>query len=522
MLLAMKPEVPAPEQPWTPISTLLESQGLAILRRDDRYVSLECGDQGGGHGHPDRLHLTLHARGVHWLPDPGTGSYVTRDLFWYRSTRAHNAPLLDGRSQESGKTRCVAFDDRGEWAWIRGEWGGVTRTVVTGPDWLADLVEYEGVSARLELPWHLAGRLEVESAGRWVAAQLDDELVTEVERFEPAGGAAVVVRATMEGGESLKLFLFGTLLRATGPGLPGAPPAPFVLTRTDGPTGWLGAVLDLGSTVADAAVGPGQMVVTTAGGPVRIALTDESAVCSTAAGPVTLGGVRPRPATVRPLLSMRPIRPEASAARLDPPPELDGSLDGFDLSSPIELGDEMYYHRSEEPYPGPEEFSAVAHVNWDESALYLAVAVTKPEVIVRTPEEPPLELDNEPDDIHSDGVQVYWRLPGGEERGVLVRPMADGGIAARSIPGTPDEPLSLTGAATPTESGYRITFAVPVPELGHLARQSRIELDIVVNEMRSDRVRRAGQLVWGGGGGWVYLRGDRHDPERFGLLDLRS
>jgi len=25
----------------------------------------------------------LHADGAYWLPDPGTGSYVAHDLFWY-------------------------------------------------------------------------------------------------------------------------------------------------------------------------------------------------------------------------------------------------------------------------------------------------------------------------------------------------------------------------------------------------------------------------------------------------------
>jgi len=85
-----------------------------------------------------------------------------------------------------------------------------------------------------------------------------------------------------------------------------------------------------------------------------------------------------------------------------------------------------------------------------------------------------------------------------------------------------DEALSLDGAAAPTESGYLLTFAVPAPELGHLTRQTGIDLDLVVNEMRSDRIRRAGQLVWGGGGGWIYLRGDRHDPDRFGRLSLLS
>src|SRR5206468_3438661 len=106
-LLFMSPKLTADAPAWSPGSLLLESQGLAVLRAGDRYASLECGPPGGGHGHPDRLHLTLHADGVHWLADPGTGSYVSRDLFWYRSTLAHNAPRLDGASQSLGAAPAV-------------------------------------------------------------------------------------------------------------------------------------------------------------------------------------------------------------------------------------------------------------------------------------------------------------------------------------------------------------------------------------------------------------------------------
>ncbi|HYC31612.1 MAG TPA: heparinase II/III family protein, partial [Gemmatimonadales bacterium] len=78
-LLEMLPSLPASSAAWTPGSVLMGGQGLGVLRTGNRYASLECGAYGGGHGHPDRLHLTLHADGVHWLPDPGTGSYVARD-----------------------------------------------------------------------------------------------------------------------------------------------------------------------------------------------------------------------------------------------------------------------------------------------------------------------------------------------------------------------------------------------------------------------------------------------------------
>ena len=50
-----------------------------------------------------------------------------------------------------------------------------------------------------------------------------------------------------------------------------------------------------------------------------------------------------------------------------------------------------------------------------------------------------------------------------------------------------------------------------------------IELDVLVNETTAGRVRRRGQLVLSGADGeFVYLRGDRHEPERllrFSLAD---
>src|SRR5437762_1461503 len=143
-LLEMVPDLPPADEPWSPKSVLLESQGLAVLRSGDRYVSLESGPQGGGHGHPDRLQLTLHGDGVYWLPDPGTGQYVTHDLFWYRSTLAHNAPLLDGESQPSGRASVECFDDRTEWGWVRGRFNGLTRMIAAGPAYIVDVLVFGG------------------------------------------------------------------------------------------------------------------------------------------------------------------------------------------------------------------------------------------------------------------------------------------------------------------------------------------------------------------------------------------
>jgi hypothetical protein len=523
MLLAMTPALDPEAAAYRPESVLLQDQGLAVLRRDDRYVSLECGDRGGGHGHPDRLHLTLHAGGVHWLPDPGTGSYVDRSLFWYRSTLAHNAPLEDGESQVGGSSRCAAFADQGDHAWVAGEWKGHRRSIVTGPGWLVDLLEpAAGPVRRIELPWHFQGEIAVETPGRWTEDTLADEFVSAVERFVPERAGPIAARVTAPSGAALRVHLTGgTLLRATGPGLPTAPaPLTFLVARSENPVGWLGLVIDFDGTVDSVAMERGEVTLATRGGPVRVGIEKDQARIETGAGTVTLGGARPRPPAARPLMSQPPIPNEATAYRVDEPPALDGSFDGFVLEAPVELADEMFYLRSEEPYGGAEELAAVAYVNWDERALYLGVEVSKPDVIVRGADAPPLELDNEPDDIHSDGVQVYLRLPGGEERGLLVRPAEGGGIVARPIPGEEPDAIEVAGGSEIGDGGYRLTFALPYPELASVHKPTRADFELIVNEMRPDRVRRAGQLVFGGGGGWVYLRGDRHDPDRWGALDL--
>jgi hypothetical protein len=141
---------------------------------------------------------------------------------------------------------------------------------------------------------------------------------------------------------------------------------------------------------------------------------------------------------------------------------------------------------------------------------------------------PPLELDNEPDDIHSDGVQVYV-AGGGPHVGYLIVPDASGpagGGGKLRVATTSDatgDPRAVTGSWRATERGYRVTARIAWPALGEGVRPhlgAKLGFDLLVNEMLPGRVRRAGQLVWSGGNGWVWLRGDRQDPARFGTLEL--
>jgi hypothetical protein len=535
-LLEMLPEFPASETPWEPKSVLLESQGLAVLRRESRYVSFECGPQGGGHGHPDRLQLMLHADGVYWLPDPGTGSYVAHDLFWYRSTLAHNAPRLDGQSQPPGNASCECFDEEGDWAWVQGRFNDLIRIVATGPAYIIDVTI---LAARedhvLELPWHIAGRGGVETRGRWVDDELRDEFVGRVQRFVPDAPGPIVLSHLQQSARLTAHLLFdGALLEVEGPGLPGEPdrakvyvarargrnPRFITVVETHQDQPLIRAVRTQGDTIE---------VETTAGVDRHRFGAAEWIVEREAQDAVVLRGRREHMPPFVPLLQLDlPTPATAPAFRVGGAPPLDGSLEGFDLSEPLQLGLEDQYRRSEDAYPGPEDFSAVAYAAWDESALYLAVVVTKPELVLRPAAGPPLKLDNEPDEIHSDGVQVYVaaaRRPteddGVAPAGYLIIPNEDGrSVRASATSDTHGTHAPARGGWRRTDTGYCVTVAIPWPAGAHPHAGGRVSFDLIINEMLPGRVRRVGQLVWSGGGGWVWLRGDRQDPSRFGILEL--
>jgi hypothetical protein len=57
-------------------------------------------------------------------------------------------------------------------------------------------------------------------------------------------------------------------------------------------------------------------------------------------------------------------------------------------------------------------------------------------------------------------------------------------------------------------------FTIPLDALGG-GPEVPVALDVIVNDMSPTRTRRRGQLVLSGGGGWVYLQGDRQSPSRF-------
>ena len=501
-LLWMPPEVPQDDaEAWRPGTVHLEATGLAIFRGDAgrRYVSLDYGEPGGGHGHPDRLNLTVHAGGIPWLVDFGTGSYVSRSLAWYRTTLAHNAPLVDGLSQSEAHGVCVGFEERDGFGWVCAQLpdgtaydgAGIQRTVVVTPWYVLDVVQMaSSVGERsLALPWHGLGRASVHRAG-----------VT----FERDEGA-------------LTIFLAGRqpfqvqLTRAPGP-----PPADagepedleFAVVASGGEQVTLVACVG-GETVEEVECHEEEYVVRLADGGMHTHVpTDTGWRIDLGRGdPIELGGVRelpeepPQPAPAK-------AEPRVAAARslaVPEPPALDGSLDGFRLDAPLTLDRAEQFRRAEEPWGGADEFSARAWLNHSGSMLYLAAEVTAPEPAFRPRGAPNPEWDNESPDIHSDGIQLY--VDAVTFLGWLIVPDADDPSRLRvtAVAGTDAEPEMVHGAWQPTERGYRITCAIELSDdVGDFG------FDLYVNRIREGRERRTAQLVWSGAqGARLYLAGDR-------------
>ena len=521
-ILEMLPDLPGDEGVGEEKGgRVLDSHGLAILHSPSRYVSLECGAYGGGHGHPDRLHLTLHASGVPWLLDPGTGSYVSEDLMYYRASVGHNAPFVDGESQPPGTARCEAFDVDGDRGWIMGSYRDLRRTVVAGSTSVVDVVESVAKDQHLlEIPWHFHGRIEIVSPGEWVTDHLDHPRTTNHRRFEPSGAGPIAARIVHDDAVLHVQFQGpGTLWLLEGPGPSDGGPTEFLMVRCTGRQ--VRCVTSLDWEAEHTLDVAGDLIeIQRAGDIIRHQAISGGWQIEHGEERIRLSGTRASPAEFEPMVNkQRPLVVHGMARWRPQEPDIDGSLEGFLDRTPLHLDHEDQYRRSEVPYGGPEHFSAVAHPAWNDEGLYLAVDVTKPDsLFFRGPDAEPLRLDNEPDDIHSDGVQIYLATPERKRAFACVAAPRPGcrDVAVRIAQGDG----TARGAWVETPNGYRLTLCLTPSWWDDVRSGDEIGFDVIVNEARPGQDRRAGQLVWSGGGGWVWLRGDRQDPAHFGTLEL--
>jgi len=472
-LLHARPELPA-LLPASPRSALLESQGYAVFRReDDVYVGFEFGQSGGGHGHPDRLNVTLYQGDVRWLDDLGTGSYVDPSLHWYRSTLAHNAPLVNDRSQPLRDGTLVAYDEREALGWIVGELtlpeddAVLERTVVVAPDYFIEELTWTAKRPiRVDVPWHL-----------------DGEIVD----------APVAVEARRDGHHARLIVLTSgaRLSRASGPGQPPSTQRSFVVLRADGREGRVRTLMTWSAAVRASVSNDGAITVELENGERHVHHRDDKGWhvelnAGGARSSVDLGGFRPRvEASREPPMQSEARRRRVTRAR----PAV------FDLG-------ESHYRRSEPSWEAAGRPTARITLAAEDASLHIVAEVRAGDPHFSTAAENP--LDNEHPDTLGAGVQLYVRTAAGRRAWSLVPEPWSERVRVRRISADADgaDPVASWRQTT---DGYEITIDVP--------RSDRaVDLDLIINETTADRSRRRGQLVLSGAKGeWVYLRGDRHD-----------
>jgi hypothetical protein len=534
-LLFAGPTLP-PLSPSRPRSALLAEQGYAILRRDagSLYAALDYGHSGAGHGHPDRLNFVLVNGNDRWLDDVGTGSYVDPSLHWYRSTLAHTAPLVDGRSQERVHGALVAYEDRGDVGWVRAVVEGVApgvvveRTVVAMPDYVLDELNWRADRhVQVDLPFHADG--ELVGVAPWASADpngssgLEDgfRFLADTETATPSGDVRLQARLGRATADAWVIVdAVSAWWRATAFGPPGSGPRRFYFVRMTGESGRVVSVWDVHGAVESIIRQEHGVTVLLRDGArhhhrggdrswrVSIAATDGTATMS-------LGGARERvAATAKRTAAAR--EPLVIPRTHDAP----GSVNRLSLRL-----SESCYRRSEVAWSAAGAPRATVSLWADGHDLCVLVDVEKLDVyfVPRIDSNP---LDNEHPDTNSDGVQLHVIIPAAtrsstasRELNWLLVPELGGShvrVSARAVGGVAP---ALRAHWEPTARGYSVRMAVDLSALGADVTKS-LKLGVVVNEMTPDRERRRGQLVLGGRSGeFVYLRGDRLAADD--LLDFR-
>ncbi len=529
-LLHARAKLP-PLERRAPRSAHLTGQGISVFRRDGGavYVALDWGQSGGGHGHPDRLNVLFVQGATRWLDDMGTGSYVDSSLHWYRSTLAHNAPMINGHSQLRIDGSLLAHDERGGVGWTFAEADGlapgvrVTRAVIVTPDYFIDEIRWNAdTSVQFDLPIHFDGEPSGIALAEGKSLKGGDGLEDGFEFVRCVGAGEIgamhpVQLVGRRDGRSARAFVCADSasrwFRVEAPGQPARETRALHLVRCEGMSGAIRSVWAWSPRV-DAVQFEQEKVEITLGNERHVhQQTDrhwqmESTVGGARSG-IELTGWTPgnEPGIGDRAARMRPRQMVRRSARK--PIQLPRSgLAAFDLG-------EGNYRRSEESWDEAGRPGARVTVGSSADELIVEASVSTGDLVL-VPANASNPYDNEHADINGHGVQLYIRTL--FDAGAWVIVPAEDTSTARVRPIEGWGHLAVRGATwSRTDDGFSIRVRVALPPLPAEYPKGAypVSIDVLVNDAAPGRERRRGQLVLSGAQGeFVYLRGDRHDGAR--------
>ncbi len=520
-LLLAQVELP-PLSAAVPQSELLEGQGLAVFRRDagNFWIGLDYGDPGDGHGHPDRLNLVIATQQSRWLDDVGTGSYTSPSLAWYRSSAAHNAPMVDGRDQGAARGTLLAHEERGDAGWVSAEFIDpvsrvrFVRTIVVMDDHVLDeLVWTSERDATVDLPLQarvVGGSVDVWSAFAPETSQDSFMLRAERAAFDNALAQTLVLEAlpspainAFSDRDRFECWIWSdgeaTLWRADTIGPPAGEAFGLCALRQHGRGGRSVRVFARRGVILNVFADTGDTIVTTSGIQERACTHRRTArgwriATQSEATPrtVTLGGFRPRSAV--PVAAVLPEGPVLIHLRA--PSRLT-----LTLGEPQYRPTEDAWRDAGSPVA---QLSLVGPVDGVVRIALRAELGRAPAFASACSVNP---LDNELADVNSDGVQLHWRSAGSSRWNSVIAVPDGAAVRLSLVDGVLD---GLEASWTAHDGGYTVSFALPWPDAS-----CPLAFDCIVNDRPAGRQRRRGQLVLSGANGEsAYLRGARQSSAR--------
>lgn len=261
-----------PASPLETAATDLSGIGVLFLRAgegtDQVCATLHYGDSGGdasGHGHWDKLNLTLFAKGREWLADIGRIGYNHKEYkTWAKRTIAHNTVVIDQADQTVHSGKLLYFKSGPGFAAAAAEstrsYSGVTlrRYLYLTPEYLIDIVDvHAGKRVTIDLPAHMVTEPVMPASAAGVAKNVGPlgsdngyQHLSNVMLWSPAGNSSW----TFEGGKAkgtphMRVYLAGVpdeeIYTAIGIGYHPEQKAPVLLRRRKAADTRFVAVYDL-------------------------------------------------------------------------------------------------------------------------------------------------------------------------------------------------------------------------------------------------------------------------------------
>ena len=254
------------------------ASGFAVLRPQlplgsQGELLLKYGPHGGGHGHADKLALSIYGGGRRWGADLGTPGYgIAINDSWYRHTLSHSTILLEGEAQppatgEALRYRPVGDNDFGiadaQVHWEQGPYAAVyaRRVVLSRHGYFIVLTRVEApVARRAHVVFHHEGEILAWPDGDGEPASLpENESYAHLSeaRVWPAGQGAVVRLDVPVAGQAPDVMTVAfaplsgaSLLTARSPGNPASDLRSTLITEVAAEAFWSAAAFVYGVEAA--------------------------------------------------------------------------------------------------------------------------------------------------------------------------------------------------------------------------------------------------------------------------------